>query len=218
MFKKLLKNIADTLSQNRQPLTIEFNDPIAKQTEWTPLKPGGTNFCTRRLMGTHPNLLEFKPTKSAVLFYSLFLVIGLAVMILPPMTNSKEFTNAKLLMPILIGGVFAFVGGLLLYYGTIPIVFDKQKGLYINSLQARKNTIPGQMVEGGTRLSDIHALQILREHVRGNKSSYHSYELNLVLRDGKRVNVIDHGSYPKLLEDAARLAQFLGKPLWDTVK
>ncbi|RWX50781.1 hypothetical protein VU01_12641, partial [Candidatus Electrothrix marina] len=49
----------------------------------------------------------------------------------------------------------------------------------------------------------------------GNKSSYCSYEINLVLQDGSRINVVDHGKKNRIREDAHALAEFLGKPLWD---
>ena len=66
-----------------------------------------------------------------------------------------------------------------------------------------------------TPLSAIHALQLVSEHVRGNKSSYWSYELNLVLGDGSRINVVDHGNLDQLRADAQTLAGFLNKPVWD---
>ena len=65
------------------------------------------------------------------------------------------------------------------------------------------------------QLYQVHALQIIREYVRGNKSSYYSYELNLILKDGSRKNVVDHGSIKQLQKDAQTLGQFLGIPVWD---
>ena len=59
------------------------------------------------------------------------------------------------------------------------------------------------------------ALQLLSEHVSGNDSSYYSYELNLVLEDGRRLSVVDHGDCEQLREDAQLLSQLLGKPVWD---
>ncbi len=60
----------------------------------------------------------------------------------------------------------------------------------------------------------MHALQLISEYVSG-KSSYYSYELNLVLDDGSRINVVDHGNLAAIREDAGKLALFLAKPLWD---
>jgi hypothetical protein len=51
--------------------------------------------------------------------------------------------------------------------------------------------------------------------VTGNKNSYYSYELNLVLDDGSRINVVDHGNLDRLRSDAQTLSRFLDKPVWD---
>ena len=64
------------------------------------------------------------------------------------------------------------------------------------------------------------AVQIVAEVVSqtdqyNRTRSYTSYELNLVLRDGRRLNVIDHAHYPCLLADAEALAAFLRVPVWD---
>ena len=67
-------------------------------------------------------------------------------------------------------------------------------------------------------LSSIHALQLLSEFVSGSKSSYYSYELNLVLNDGSRINVVDHGNLERLRSDASALSRFLDKPVWDATR
>ena len=64
-------------------------------------------------------------------------------------------------------------------------------------------------------LDTVYALQLIREYVKGSESNYYSYELNLVLRDGQRLNVVDHGDGRRLRRDAERLAQFLGVRVWD---
>ena len=73
---------------------------------------------------------------------------------------------------------------------------------------------------GRAGFDHIHALQIVSEYCGGGSSSgkirsFVSYELNLVLKNGERINLCDHGNIVRLREDAARLAEFLGRPLWD---
>ena len=55
-------------------------------------------------------------------------------------------------------------------------------------------------------------------HISGSKSSYTSYELNLVLDDGSRINVVDHGNLDRLRGDATTLSRFLSKPVWDATR
>ena len=58
-------------------------------------------------------------------------------------------------------------------------------------------------------------MQLVSEYCRGNKSSFYSYELNLVLANGRRINVVDHGNIESLQKDARTLAAFLDIPVWD---
>jgi len=63
-------------------------------------------------------------------------------------------------------------------------------------------------------LDDIVALQILSEFCPMAKGeSFRSYELNLVLTNHRRINVIDHGDPKQLRNDAEMLAGFLKVPL-----
>lgn len=58
-----------------------------------------------------------------------------------------------------------------------------------------KNIIP---------LNQIHALQIISEWVPG-KSSYTSYELNIVLKDATRINIVDHNNIKQIRLDAEKI-------------
>ena len=58
-------------------------------------------------------------------------------------------------------------------------------------------------------LSSIHALQIVSERVSTKNSSFLSYEINLVLDDKRRVNVVDYGNLNKIQTDAKQLGEYL---------
>ena len=47
---------------------------------------------------------------------------------------------------------------------------------------------------------------------------YVSYELNVVLRDAGRVNVVLYADVQRLRADAEVLSEFLGVPTWDVAK
>jgi hypothetical protein len=61
-------------------------------------------------------------------------------------------------------------------------------------------------------------LQLIREYISSAKSSYYSYEINLVIEEGKRVNVVDHGNLEQIRKDAGTLSRFLGCPVWDATQ
>jgi hypothetical protein len=49
----------------------------------------------------------------------------------------------------------------------------------------------------------------------GRETSVTDYEINLILKDSSRVHVVQHRSKKRIRQDAAVLAEFLDKPLWD---
>ena len=66
-------------------------------------------------------------------------------------------------------------------------------------------------------LETIHALQLISEWVSSDDGGYHSFELNLILKDGGRLNVVDHGGQDRIREDAKVLSDFLNVPVWDAI-
>ena len=220
MFEKMIEKLK-LLAETKPPFDpSRFGDPIAMQTQWTPAKGGGASFRTHKLEQIDMNILVFKASAGAMLFYSIFMIMGITAMVVFPLASSQsggfDF-NIELIMPCLIGMVFVVIGGGLFYFGTKPIVFDKYKGYFCKGRRVPDQVYSGISTKDFTRLSNIHALQLISEYCRGNKSSYYSYELNLILKDGKRINVVDHGNPEKLREDAQTLSGFLGVPVWDAI-
>ena len=198
-----------------------FDDPLALETQWTPVASGGANFRTHRLVQPSPNRVEFAPTIVAKAFYLLFLAIGSGLLVFHLnriRISQTGFSNQDTLVPILAGAVFAVAGACMYWFGTAPRVFDQARAAF---WRGRRAPTPMGIVERGgssAPLSSIHALQLLSEFVSGSKNSYYSYELNLILDDGSRINVVDHGNLERLRADADTLSQFLDKPLWDATR
>ena len=198
-----------------------FDDPVALETDWAPAASGGTSFGTHRLIQPSANRVEFAPTLGAKAFYLLFLGLGsglLCFQINRIRIGQTGFSDQDTLVPILVGAVFAVAGACLYWFGTTPRVFDQRLAAY---WRGRRVPTPMDLVERGDSsapLSSIHALQLLSEFVSGSKNSYYSYELNLVLNDGSRINVVDHGNLDRLRSDASTLSRFLDKPIWDATR
>jgi len=220
MLKKMFEKLR-TLVDDPDPFDpSRFGDPVAQQTNWMPAKRGGANFRTRRLVHVTSNRIEFRASMGAILFFGLFLLGGLGFAVGFSLYHFSEGTflfRADTVLPSLFGIVFAAVGGYLIYLGTAPIVFDKTKGFFWKGRMTPGEMLDSNALKHFAGLEEIHALQLISEHCRGQKSSYYSYELNLVLKDGKRINVVDHGNLKKLREDAETLSQFLDRPLWDAI-
>jgi hypothetical protein len=197
-----------------------LGDEIALQTDWGPAVSGGASFRTHRLVHTGPRRAEFRVTGGAVVFFAVFTLIGVGVLLgfgAGAVAALREGAWGALFMiiPIVVGGGFAAIGIAMWWFYGAPAVFDKQRGEYWKGRVSPAEAGNRHDIKERVQLDRIHALQLIKEHCTGNDSSYYSYELNLVLKDGTRLNVVDHGNQNLLRRDAEELAKFLGRPLWD---
>ncbi len=180
--------------------------------DWSPLKRGGTNFRTHKLVSVDLDTVVFKPSTGAIIFYFAFLLFG----IIPSSIGFWQFVNhgfrfsTDVLVPFGFGAVFGTVGLFLFGFGTRPIVFDKRRGYFWKGRKDPDEVWSKDELKHFCELKNIQGLQIITELVKGDKGSFNSYELNLVLKDGSRMNVIDHGNEAALRQDADGLAEFLG--------
>ena len=126
--------------------------------------------------------------------------------------------NQGTYVPLIVGAIFSVVGVGMWWFGSTPRVFDQSRAMFWRGRRQPFAVGTGAQKGSSTPLSAIHALQLISEYVSGNKSSYYSYELNLVLTDGSRINVVDHGGLERLRADAQTLARFLNKPIWDATQ
>jgi hypothetical protein len=214
-------SIKDAIKAQNTPLDLsKFNNPIADKTDWSPLKPGGTNFRTHKF-SKEQGAAYFKATKGSLVFSGFFMILGLIV----PLVIFTQFfmsNNSFMIAFSLIPVVFFIAGFFILRHSTKPIVFNKNTGYFWKG-RLKENENPAQKpLKVYCKLIDIVALQIISERVRsssssssGGSSSFRSYEINLILQDASRLNVIDHGNRSKLMEDAEQLASYLGVPIWD---
>jgi hypothetical protein len=218
MLKDLLRKL-QLIGARTAPIDLaKFGDPLALTIEWTPATKGGTSYQTHKLVEIDFSRVEFKAATAAKLFYSFFCGMGLFVGIgFSLQNNIVEDFSVQTIAPALFSLIFVVVGGLLYYFGTAPIVFDKGVGYFWKGRKSPQDSPEAGSIKKLALLEDIHAIQLLAEFVRTGKSAYYSYELNLVLNDGKRLTVIDHGNLKRLREDAQKLALFLGKPVWDAI-
>ena len=198
----LLKNLFSIFQDQREMLDLSsFGDELAFKVSWDPLVSGGTNFCTHKLQKSTSlpsrNLLCFKTTYAAILFSAIFIIVGLVVFI-----NSISLGE-----PQAIFVSFGFIGiGFWLWW-----MMQRKESIF--DCSSRSLTMGGKTYN----LNQVCAIQLIREYVRGNKSSYYSYELNLVCADGERINIVDHGSLRVIRNDAETLADYLSIPVWDAI-
>jgi len=195
-------------ARHRQPPT----DSVAEKTYWQPMRPGGANFQTHTLIEQRHDKLFLKSSGQMKAFFMVFIFVGLNGMIFSLLKYvQKSGIDLALTNPVqLFGSLFStglifVVAGLVLgsLFGSLNTLFDKETGLLSN-----KNI--------STALYKIHALQIIEEMAGGSEGgAFKSYELNVILKDGERIHLMDHGNYLAINTDAEKLAEFLSVPIWE---
>ena len=196
----------------------EFNDPVAEKTGWNPLKRGGTNIRTHVLKEINPNRIQYKMSAVMRIFSLLFIVVGIgAAWFISSAEPSSQAGNGagSPWFALLFLAAFSGGGAFMFIRGNKPIVFDKLNGFYWKGKKEPNVSMMEEEMKDACRLSSIHAIQVLRERVQGDKKSYYSYEINLVKKNGERLNVVDYGKHQHIQSDAKLISEFLGKPVWD---
>lgn len=192
---------------------IKKHDSIAQDISWSPAKTGGANFKTHKLI-KDAFKIRFVPTIFGHLFALLFAGVSI-FLVLNEYTNIFNATIEgsswlKKIVPL----VFAVASGYLLYSSYRPREFDLKNKIYRFGWLKPEIEISHLDNKHCLSFSHIHAIQILDEIITDDDGSYTSTELNLVLKDGQRMNVIDHSSRASIMEDAKYLSQILIIPVW----
>lgn len=182
----------------------EFN---LNSIDWSPLKRGGANFKTHSLFEISKSRLEYKATLGYKIFAMVFAGFGIAA------NAAFLIGNDVPIFVSLFGLVFLGVGGFIYKNGTKPIVFDKVEGYFWNDKLSPNQAVNMSDVNKLVKLDDVVGIQVIKERVKGNKSSYNSFEINLVTNANERINVVDHGNMNSILADATIIAQFLEVPV-----
>ena len=188
----------------------DTDDPIAQKVSWEPAKHGGANFKTQKVEFA-ANKIIIKKTIGMILFGLAFALPGLVVLLgVAPYNfiNGEAGTGFFLL---LWGTIFSGVGVGMMMFGK-PFVFDRSRGVFYRGKKYGSNPTGKKKTQG--MFSEIHAIQLISERIHSSKNNYTSYELNLVFKDGNRLNVMDHGGEQAIEDAAKQLGQMLNVPIW----
>lgn len=191
-----------------------LDNPVAQQTKWTLVKKGGSNILSHKLVRIDQGRMEFRMTILSVFACIALILFGAAF------TGSCFYDgqfNRKYILQTLIGLAALCGGAWMLYSGTLPLIFDKRKGAFWKGRKDPDAMTRWKESSNYVRLENIYALQLISKTstYHGGRSVITRYEINLILKDSSRVHVVQHGNKKRIRRDAAVLAEFLDKPLWD---
>lgn len=207
-------------------LPIQKDEPLDWSRLSKSVNPGGRAWKTHHLLALNKNVLWFIPSVF-VWFIGLIPLFVDAILFFFLVLLSQEIYLTQdwaLLGPflfLLLLFVLLFMFGAK-YFMLHPIaIFNKRKGLFKKRKEnfddfERINLIHILMKEKvSAELGEVMAIQLLKEKVGKKKDlEFISYEINLVLNDGHRINVVNHGNEKAVIKQAKRLATFLGVELY----
>ena len=190
------------MAMSALPCEFTMSEQPPQDLDWSPLVPGGAAFKTHRLVVPAATRIELHPSAQARTLVGLFVTGALiACGFVAWGIVAEDFAM------VVVAGPFALIfGGFSFYLHRLldnRRYFDAARGQYWREPKS-------ELVS----LSSIRGLQITPEEISGGESDFTAYELNLVLDDGRRVNVLDHGNLEQLHDHAQQLAAFLRVPLW----
>ena len=196
------------------------NNPIPVNQE------AGSGFQDTRLVFRQDSI-AVKSTRKAFLFHALFMALG-PLLICFGLFNGDSIEWLALVVGI--GFTIPVVCYLYESFKSTAPFFDVVDGTFYPNGFTRDGS--------GISLKQFDHLEILWKRVKRNSNTanhhpsglsfklsigsssdynyFYSYELNVVLKDGSRYNIMDHGNDKLLLDDAKRLADRLSLPLINT--
>lgn len=183
-------------------------DPFAKEISWLPNKWWWANFKTNVLIKDSLWNYKYRVSYWTMLFsgmfvmFGVFFTFGIVQLILQNLNKWNVFKYEDWVI-FMVFPILFLIAGILVY-----IQFSKRKEFnLINSCcYIWKKVI---------NFNEIYAVQLISETIH-RRPVYSSYEINLVLKNKERINIIDHGNKEAILLDSQLISNILWVPIWNT--
>ncbi|MFT5705747.1 MAG: hypothetical protein ACI9ES_000016 [Oceanospirillaceae bacterium] len=138
------------------------------------------------------------PTISAMLFCVVYIVVGVFLMSL---ASYILLESDKIDLAVFVGGF-----GIAITTFGASLIQPFLKRASFN----RKTSVFNNNIDRNVKLHHIVSLQINNKIVKRKQAlNYHCYELNMLTKNGRRINILNHNNISQLLIDAQLLGQFL---------
>ncbi len=192
--------------------TSQFNDSVATETSWSPSNIAASSFKTRKLTLLNKNQLSFEPTLAMKLLGAMFIFVGfylLAFLGSKMPAHSWWIPNSFLHAGVvpMVSLYFILFGLGMLYLESSPIIFDGQKNTFWHGRGKQRQSI---------HFSEIHALQLIPQSVATPTTPDDDlYQLNIVLKDAKRINVTRYTNDLAARRESQAISEFVNTKLWD---
>lgn len=172
-----------------------------------------SNFCAHRLIFSQGKVVV-RRTAGNYIFFSIFALVGLGIIAAAWIAQGDESARIPMtIFGLIFGG--AGLGGMFWKHNRLPEIDLMRRMFYPErrKYDTSDMTDLASMQNNGIPLSELVKIEVSTRRVRGRKSSYTAYMLDLVFRDGYSCRLLSHGARKQFTEDAEKLAQVLNMPL-----
>ena len=179
-------------------------DPANIQLSWEAASSGGSSFKIKSMHMKDKRVI-FKRSIRFVLFHLPVIIPGLLAFILGVPFFISEGVLGMVVFMLVFGSILTGLG----FYSLLKektFIIDLESGEYYFVKAQAKGQEKSQ--EKGP-VNGIQAMQLLSKSICNTSSPYTSYELNLVLKNGERITVLDHGDYQHVKNCGERLSAIL---------
>ncbi|MPY26587.1 hypothetical protein FM037_11545 [Shewanella psychropiezotolerans] len=218
----LLRQFKDMLGRQDHHASVfepaSLDDLVATITQWSALVPDNASFCSHKAKCVSATRVKFRPRMIPLILAPLLMLVG-TVVILGFSFSALTHGDGTLLIGTVVGIIALVMGTKLLHQWSIVHIFDLQSGDYHTS--RNQQSVIGSKQH--CQLADIHAIQLLQKYIyktyagEGRQVTC-GYELNLVFKDGSRINIVSHREHDFIQSDGQILSEFLNVPLWDATR
>lgn len=202
-----------------------IDDEIVKNSWFTPLKHWGTNIKSHDLIIDNFWNYDFKvkwffPIVFLWMF-SIPLIVTIVILLKELSIGWLNIDFWSYIWQIIFSLIFITPALLLFYFLFRSYIFDFQNWYFYDTrYQNKLFELIGQekYKDKIIPIKEIQSLQIVSERVHGKNTSYTSYELNMILKDSKRINIIVHWNLEEIRKNADELANKLWVKIYDLTK
>jgi hypothetical protein len=234
--KDIVQNILERPEQRNVRLADPFKqDPIARDTGWSSLKGWSTKWASHILVHREAHRVELKASALTNLVCLTPMLMGLCLMklfessphrgqllelsttqvtdhgVLSSFGSTPQWVHQVLsgIGQLPITEVFLiFASVLLLIHLGKPAFFDLKQGRFWRGSQRQQSPRSSEI-----SLDHIHAIQLIISDMKDRRAW--CYEVNLVLKDSNRINLVSSQDLSELQRQAQYLGDFLKIPVWD---
>lgn len=179
---------------NKDYLSIDLQRPLLKD---------GPSFLSHQIIVSN-DIAYLKPTITSMLFCMVYIIVGLFLCCIASYLTltSKQYD------------LVIFVGGFGIAITTFGISLIKP---FLHRTSFNKTTdVFNNRRDRDVKLHHIDSLQINNKIIqRKNALSYPCFELNLLTKHGRRINILNHNNQQQLVHDALLLGTFLNVKVED---